>query len=79
MSWLKVYELLADGIDEAYRKRSRIETAIDVCKDLGLGIPRARGRTRVQSHVFLAVCLRLTVALTNHKRGNDIASPTITL
>src|SRR5699024_11926287 len=26
-----------ERLDEAYRKRSRIETAIGVCKDLGLG------------------------------------------
>jgi len=68
-----------ERLDEAYRKRSRIETAIGVCKDLGLGTPRVRGRVRVESHVFLALCLRLAVALTNHERDNDIASPTITL
>ena len=28
-----------ERLDEAYRKRSRIETAIGVCKDLGLGTP----------------------------------------
>jgi hypothetical protein len=66
-------------LDDTYRKRSQIETAIGVCKDLGLGTPRVRGRVRVQSHVFLVLCLRLAVALTNHERDNDIASPTITL
>jgi hypothetical protein len=68
-----------ERLDEAYRKRSRIETAIGVCKDLGLGTPRVRGRVRFQSHVFIALCLRLAVALTNHERDNNIASPTITL
>jgi hypothetical protein len=57
-------------LDEAYRKRSRIETAIGVCKDLGLGTPRVRGRVRVQPHVFLVLCLRLAVALANHERDN---------
>ena len=28
---------------------------------------------------LLALCLRLAVALANHHRGNDVASPTITL
>ncbi|WP_079977721.1 transposase [Halococcus sediminicola] len=68
-----------ERLEEAYRKRSRIETAIGVCKDLGLGPVGSRGRVRVESHVFLALCLRLAVALTNHERDNDIASPTITL
>jgi hypothetical protein len=68
-----------ERLGEAYRKRSRIETAIGVCKDLGLGTPRVRGRVRVQSHVFLVLCLRLAVAFTNHERDNNIASPTITL
>ena len=66
-------------LEETYAERSRIETAIGVCKDLGLGTPRVRGRVRVKSHVFIALCLRLAVALANHHRGNDVASPTITL
>ena len=66
-------------LDETYAERSRVETAIGVCKDLGLGTPRVRGRVRVKSHVFIALCLRLAVALANHHRGNDVASPTITL
>ena len=66
-------------LNETYAERSRVETAIGVCKDLGLGTPRVRGRVRVKSHVFIALCLRLAVALANHHRGNDVASPTITL
>jgi hypothetical protein len=66
-------------LEETYAERSRVETAIGVCKDLGLGTPRVRGRVRVKSHVFIALCLRLAVALANHHRGNDVASPTITL
>ncbi|MCU4744822.1 transposase [Halobacteria archaeon AArc-xg1-1] len=66
-------------LDETYSQRSRVETAIGVCKDLGLGSPRVRGRVRVKSHVFLALCLRVAVALANHCRGNNVASPTITL
>ena len=66
-------------LDKTYNQRSRVETAIGVCKDLGLGTPRVRGRVRVKSHVFLALCLRLAVALANHNRGNDVASPNIML
>ena len=66
-------------LNETYAERSRVETAIGVCKDLGLGTPRVRGRVRVRAHVFLTLCLRLTVALANHHRENDVASPNITL
>ncbi|MFC7251913.1 transposase [Halomicroarcula sp. GCM10025324] len=66
-------------LEETYSYRSQVETAIGVCKDLGLGTPRVRGRVKVKAHVFLALCLRLAVALANHHRGNDVASPTITL
>lgn len=66
-------------LDDTNRKRSRIETAIGVCKDLGLGTPQVRGRVRVQSHVFLTLSLRVVVALASHERDNDVASSTITL
>ena len=66
-------------LEETYSYRSQVETAIEVCKDLGLGTPRVRGRVRVKAHVFLVLCLRSAVALANHHRGNDLASPTITL
>jgi len=66
-------------LDETYAERSRIETAIGVCKDLGLGTPRVRGRVKVKAHVFIALCLRLAVALANYHRGNDVANLTITL
>ena len=66
-------------LKETYSYRSQVETAIGVCKDLGLGTPRVRGRVRIKAHVFLALCVRLAVALANHHRGNDVASPTITL
>lgn len=66
-------------LDKTYSYRSQVETAIGVCKDLGLGTPRVRGRVRVKTHVFVALCLRLAVALANHHRGHDVASSTITL
>jgi hypothetical protein len=66
-------------LNKTYDQRSRVETAIGVCKDLGLGTPRVRGRVRVKAHVFLTLCLRLAVALANHHRGADVASPNIML
>lgn len=66
-------------LEETYSKRSQVETAIGVCKDLGLGTPRVRGRVRVNAHVFLTLCLRLAVSLANHHRDNDVARSIITL
>lgn len=66
-------------LDETYTERSRVETAIGVCKDLGLGPAGSRGRVRIKAHVCLALCLCLAVVLANYHRGNDVASPTITL
>ena len=63
-------------IDKTYSNRSQVETAIGVCKNLGLGLA---GRVRVKAHVFIALCLRLAVTLANHHRENGVASPTITL
>jgi hypothetical protein len=71
--------LWQEQLEETYSYRSQVETAIGVCKDFGLGAPRVRGRVRVKVHVFLALCLRSVVALANHHRGNDVASPTFTL
>lgn len=66
-------------LDETYDNRSQVETTIGVCKDLGLGTPRVRGRERAKTHVFVALCLRLAVVIANHERGGDIASPIVTL
>ena len=53
------------------------ETAIGVCKNLGLGTPKVRGRERANIHVFIALCLCLAIVIANHKRGGDIASPVV--
>jgi hypothetical protein len=66
-------------LNETYNNRSQIETTIGVCKDLGLGSPEIRGRERVRTHVFVALCLRLVVVIANHERGGDIASPVVEL
>jgi len=68
-----------EQLEKTYYQRSRVETAIGVCKDLGLGPAGFRGRVRVKSHVFLVLCLGLAVALANYHRWNDVASPNIML
>ena len=59
-------------IDETYNPdRSRTNDAV---KDCGLGHVRARGRVHVRTEVFVALCLRLVVAVTNFERGIDPGS-----
>ena len=66
-------------LDDTYDNRSRVETAIGVCKDLGLGTPKVRSRDRAQTHVFVVPCLRLAVVIADHERGGDIPSPIVEL
>ncbi|AUX09842.1 transposase [Halalkaliarchaeum desulfuricum] len=55
-------------LEETYEQRSQVERTIGACKDCGLGTPSVRGRVRVESHVFLALCLRLATAIANYER-----------
>lgn len=58
-------------LDETYNHRTQVERTIGASKDCGLGTLRARGRVHARVQVFLALCLRLTVAITNDERGDD--------
>jgi hypothetical protein len=57
-------------LDETYNRRTQVERTNDAVKDCGLGTVRARGRVHARTQVFLALCLRLTVAITNDERGD---------
>ena len=56
-------------LDKTYEHRTQVERTIGASKDCGLGTPSVRGRVRVESHVFLALCLRLATAIANYERG----------
>ena len=58
-------------LDETYNQRTGVERTNDAVKDCGLGRGRARGRVHARTEVFVALCLRLVVAITNYERGND--------
>jgi hypothetical protein len=58
-------------LDETYNHRTGVERTNDSVKDCGLGQVRARGRVHARTEVFLALCLRLVVAITNFERGDD--------
>ena len=48
-------------------------------KACGFGRTHARGRVHARAQVFLALCLRLVVAITNYERGYDPRSTAITV
>ena len=58
-------------LNETYNHRTGVERTNDAVKDCGLGHVRARGRVHARTEVFLALCLRLVVAITNFERGNN--------
>jgi len=66
-------------LDETYNRRSGVERTNDAVKDCGLGHVRARGRVHARAQVFLALCLRLVIAITNDERGDNPGSTVITL
>ena len=64
-------------LTETYNHRSQAERTFGACKDCGLGMLRARGRVHARAQVFLALCLRLVVAIANYERGDAPGSTTI--
>jgi len=72
-------QLKQSVLDETYNRRSQVERTNDAVKDCGLGHTHARGRVHARAHVYLALCLRLVVAVTNYERGDNPGSTIITL
>jgi len=62
-------QLKQSVLKETYNRRTQVERTIGASKDCGLRTPRVRGRVRVKTHVFLALCLRLVIAIANYERG----------
>jgi len=58
-------------LNETYNHRTGVEWTNDAVKDCGLGHVRTRGRVHTRTEVFVVLCLRLVVAITNYERGND--------
>ena len=56
-------------LEKTYNRRTQVERTIGATKDCGLGTPHVRGRVHVKTHVFLALCLRLAIAIANYERG----------
>ena len=66
-------------LDETYNNRTGVERTNDAVKDCGLGHVRARGHVHARTEVFLALCLRLVVVITNFERGDDLGREKLTL
>ncbi len=65
-------------LEETYNHRTGVEQTNDAVKDYGLGHVRGR-RVDARTEVFVALCLRLVVAITNYERGYDPGREKLTL
>jgi hypothetical protein len=72
-------QLKQSSLDETYNRRTGVERTNESVKDCGLGQTHARGRVHARAQVFLALCLRLIVAITNYERGDNLGSTIITV
>jgi hypothetical protein len=63
-------QLKQSALEKTYNRRTGVERTNDSVKDCGLGTLRTRGRVHARAQVFLALCLRLVVAITNYERDN---------
>jgi hypothetical protein len=72
-------QLKQSTLDKTYNRRTGAERTNDAVKDCGLGRTHARGRVHARAQVFLALCLRLAVVITNYERGDNPGSTIITV
>jgi len=62
------------GCPSCTNPATRQQRTNESVKDCGLGRTHARGRVHARVQVFLALCLRLVVAITNYERGDNPGS-----
>jgi len=72
-------QLKQSVLEKQYNHRTGVERTNDATKDCGLGHVCARGRVHARTEVFLALCLRVVVAITNYERGDDPGREKLTL
>jgi len=72
-------QLKQSTLDEMYNRRTGIERANGSVKDCGLERTHTRGRVHAQARMFLPLCLRFVVAITNYDRGENPRSMIITV
>ena len=71
-------QLKQSTLDETYNCRTGVERTNESVKDCGLGRTHARCRVHARAQVFLALCLRLVVAI-NYERGDNPGSTIVTV
>lgn len=71
----KDVQLKQSTLDETYNRRTGVERTNDACKDCGLGHTCARGRVPARAQVFLSLCRRLVIAITNYEHGDPREVP----
>ena len=72
-------QLKQSTLDETYNRRTGVERTNESVKGCGLGRTHARGRVHSRAQVFLALCLRLVVAITNYEQEDNPGSTVITV
>jgi hypothetical protein len=72
-------QLKQSTLDETYNCRTGVERTNESVKDCGLRRAFARGRVHAQAQVFLSLCLRHVVTITNYERGGNPGSTIITV
>ncbi len=58
-------------LDETYNHRTGVERTNDAVKDCGLGHVRTPGRVHARTEVFVALCLRIVLAITNSTTSEE--------
>ncbi|WP_372479929.1 transposase [Halomicrobium sp. HM KBTZ05] len=72
-------QLKQSTLDKTYNRRIGVERTNESIKGCDLGQTHARGRVHARAQVFLELCLRLVVAITNYERGDNPGSTVITV
>lgn len=65
-------QLKQSVLDETYNRRTQVQRTNGASKNCGLRHARTRGRVHARVQVFLALCLRLVVAITNDEQGDNL-------
>ncbi|MFB6284273.1 MAG: transposase [Halobacteria archaeon] len=58
-------------LDKFSQDRSQVERTIGACKPCGMAETQVRTRRNAETQVFLSLCLRVLIAITNKKHGEN--------
>jgi len=72
-------QLKQSTLDETYNRRVESNEPTTPSRTAASGTSAPEARVHARAQVFLALCLRLVVAITNDERGDNPGSTVITL